>query len=112
MNLKSIKTFCFASLMMVKPTVFAHETIQVMVQTQEKKAIAIGFRVDGQQYGGLGQSFHGSGPKDKEYFFGYREDSVFGHDIHCGSLILSKDSVITLTQKNTQCLAIVTEIYS
>ncbi|HBB6896458.1 TPA: hypothetical protein I8038_000480 [Legionella pneumophila] len=86
--------------------IFASDTIMITVNTKEKNAIAIGYSVNGNQYGGLGSSYSGHGPKNKEYQFGYKTDSIFGKDISCGSMTLSQDSKVTLVNNNNQCISV------
>ncbi|AMP89461.1 hypothetical protein [Legionella pneumophila] len=85
---------------------FASDTINITVITKEKNAIAIGYSVNGNQYGGLGNSYSGKGPKNKEYQFGYKKDSIFGKDISCGSITLNQDSKVTLVNNNNQCFSV------
>lgn len=86
---------------------FATDTIKVTVQTKEKKAVAIGYTVEKNQFGGLGNSFTGTGPINKEYLFGYRKDSIFGDNISCGSLTLTHDSTIILIKQDKKCQSII-----
>ncbi|HAT1868888.1 TPA: hypothetical protein JBK40_15560 [Legionella pneumophila] len=86
--------------------IFASDTIDITVTTKEKNAIAIGYTVNGNQYGGLGNSYSGKGPKNKEYQFGYKKDSIFGENISCGSITLNQDSKVTLVNNNNQCIGI------
>ncbi|MBL7479379.1 hypothetical protein [Legionella bononiensis] len=82
---------------------FAADTIKITVKTMEKNAVAIGFTVDNKEFGTLGKSYSGRGPKDKEYYFGYKKDSLFGDNISCGSLTLTQDSTIVLMVQDNKC---------
>ncbi|KTD31635.1 hypothetical protein Lmor_2511 [Legionella moravica] len=85
---------------------FAADTIKVTVKTLEKNAIAIGFTVDNKEYGTLGKSYSGRGPKDKVYSFGYRKDSLFGDNVSCGALTLTQDSTIMLIVQDNKCYSV------
>ncbi|KTD51368.1 hypothetical protein [Legionella quateirensis] len=85
---------------------FAADTIKITVKTMEKNAVAIGFTVDKKEFGTLGKSYSGRGPKDKEYNFGYKKDSLFGDNINCGSLTLTQDSTIVLMVQDNKCYSI------
>ncbi|HAT8180066.1 TPA: hypothetical protein JA361_11525 [Legionella pneumophila] len=102
----SRKSFGTVLLSLISFKIFAYNTIDVTVNTKEKNAIAIGYSVNGNHYGGLGKSYSGKGPKNKEYQFGYKKDSIFGEDISCGSIILNQDSKVTLVNNNHQCFSI------
>lgn len=83
--------------------VFAADTISISVKTNEKTAAAIGYTVGGKKSGGAGKSYVGKGPKNKTYAFGYRKKSVKGANISCGSLMLTKNSNVTLITKGNKC---------
>ncbi|CAM2812615.1 hypothetical protein [Legionella worsleiensis] len=83
--------------------VFAADTIKVTVKTTEKNAIAIGFTVDHKEYGTLGKSYTGRGPKDKVYYFGFRKDSILGENVSCGSLTLTQPSTVVLMMQENKC---------
>lgn len=83
---------------------FASDKITIEVFTDYKKAAAIGFKVNDKQHGSLGKHTKGSGPADQTYFFGMKRGSVFGKNINCGSLRLSKNSKISLVLTDEVCL--------
>lgn len=83
------------------------ETIQVKVNTKEKNVAALGFSVEGRESGSPGRFYSGKGPKNKEYRFGYRR-ALYSKNITCGSLVLTKDSLITLVIKEDQCSIVAT----
>lgn len=94
----------FASLFSVQ--VMAADVIKVIVKTSERNAVAIGFTVDSREFGTLGKSYTGRGPVNKEYRFGYKKDSLFGDNVDCGKLTLTKDSTIILINQNNKCTTI------
>jgi hypothetical protein len=79
----------------------ADDTIKVTV-TATGKAMAVGYQVEGARLGGLGKTYSGQGPVNKKYSFGYRKYAL-GADIACGSIILSKNSMVKLVSKGEQC---------
>jgi hypothetical protein len=83
--------------------VFAESTINITVKTDEKLAAGIGYTVEGKESGGAGKSYVGKGPRNKTYSFGYRKKSIKGANISCGSLILTKDSNVSLLMTNNKC---------
>ncbi len=103
MDKSFIRFIGFLLLVLFSYSIWATDTIKIIVKTNDN-AGAIGYRVDGTDHGGLGKLYVGNGPKGKEYFFGYRKDSVFGKDIKCGSLILSKDTVANLIVQDNKCI--------
>lgn len=97
------KTFKAILLCALSFPVFASDSIKITVKTAEKNAVAIGFTVDKQDYGALGKSYTGTGPRNKEYFFGYKKDSIFGENIFCGTLILDQNATVILIHQNDGC---------
>lgn len=98
------KTLSYFILIFFSFSSFATDNvITVRVTTDEKTASGIGYRVDGHEKGGLGKSYKGKGPKDKEYLFGYRKNPITGSNIHCGSLRLTQDSHVNLVTKGETC---------
>lgn len=93
-------------LLMSTNTVVAGETIVVTVKTKEKKAAAIGYSVDGRDYGTLGSSYTGKGPANKEYHFGYKTGIIFGENIDCGYLTLTENSTVILISQDNRCVSI------
>jgi hypothetical protein len=81
------------------------EPILITVKSNDKRVAAIGFKVNGKASGGLGKLYTGKGPKNEEYFFGYRS-SIYGDDISCGSLKLNKNSTVVLVSQNKNCYCI------
>lgn len=102
----NIKALGCAVLVLSAMQTFAGETIKVTVKTKDKKAAAIGFSVEKKESGSLGKSYTGKGPKDKEYQFGYKLDSVFGPSVYCGALVLTQNSVVNLIKQDGQCQSI------
>lgn len=100
------KSFCCMFITLFSLQVFATETIKVTVKTSENNAVAIGFTVDEKEFGTLGRTYVGKGPKDKEYRFGYKKDSLFGDNIDCGTLTLTQNSTIVLINQNNKCSSI------
>ena len=89
--------------------IYADNKIRIIVKTNEKTAAAIGYSVEGITSGALGKFHAGKGSKNKVYKFGYRKHSILGVDIACGTLILTKDSTITLIAQGDKCLSVVTD---
>ncbi len=94
----------FASLFSMQ--VSAADIIKVTVKTSEKAAVAIGFTVEAREFGTLGKTYKGKGPVNKEYRFGYKKDSIFGDNVDCGSLTLTKDSTIILIKQDNKCTSL------
>lgn len=92
-----IYLFTFAALS------FASNKIFVEVFTDYKDAAAIGYKVKGKNHGSLGRRMKGSGPVDELYHFGIRCKSIFGDDLGCGSLLLTKNSTIQLMVSGEEC---------
>ena len=86
--------------------VFADDLIQITV-TATDKAAAVGYLVEGKKTGGLGRTYSGKGPVNKEYSFGYRKRAIGGSDISCGTLILNKNSKVQLVTQGDQCHSVV-----
>ena len=103
----SIKILSFLVIFFSSIQVFANDTIRVNVKTNEQKAAALGFAVDGKKYGTRGKSYSGKGPANKEYVFGYRKNFSISPDISCGSKTLTKDSTITLVITGEHCSIVV-----
>lgn len=102
----TIKAISCAVLVLTSIQSFADETIKVTVKTNDKRVAAIGFSVEKKDSGSLGKSHTGKGPKDKTYQFGYKLDSVFGPNVDCGALVLTRDSVVTLIKEGGKCQGI------
>lgn len=83
-------------------SIFAQDRIEITV-VAPGKAMAVGYKVEGKKAGGLGRTYSGIGPVNKEYFFGYRKNALSGEDIPCGSVVLSKNSKVKLITKDSQC---------
>jgi hypothetical protein len=86
--------------------VFADDLIQITVIATDKAA-AVGYLVEGKKTGGLGSTYSGKGPVNKEYSFGYRKRVLGGTDISCGTLILNKNSKVQLVTHGEQCHTLV-----
>ncbi len=84
---------------------FADSLIDVTVISTDKAA-AVGFLVEGKRVGGLGKSYSGKGPVNKQYFFGYRKSAFSRTDIHCGSIVLDKSTKVQLVTKGEECLIV------
>ncbi len=82
---------------------FADESIHVIVKTNTDKVMAIGYVVEGKKCGGVGKSYSGQGPKNKEYRFGYRKHYILSPDITCGVVTLSAHSEVTLMADGDKC---------
>ncbi len=104
---QSIKSFSCLFITLFSFQVMAADVIKVTVKTQEKNAVGIGFKVNGKDNGSLGKSYSGKGPINKEYFFGYKKDSIFGESIPCGSIILQQDSTVSLIYQDNKCISVV-----
>lgn len=87
--------------------VFAESMIRITVKTEEHSAAGVGYIVEGKKSGTLGKSYTGSGAKNKEYVFGFRKNSIYGSNINCGSMVLTKDTTIVLISKEDKCQSIV-----
>lgn len=85
--------------------IWALGNIQVKVETDYKRAAAIGFKVDGKEYGALGKSYSGVAPADKLYRFGLRKDSIFGSNLDCGALLLTHNARVNLVVVDDVCQA-------
>lgn len=85
---------------------FSDETIQITVVATDKAA-AVGYLVDGKRLGGLGKTYSGHGPSNKEYSFGFRKSAFRGEDIPCGSLVLNKSSKVRLVMKGDRCFSVI-----
>ncbi|RUR07230.1 hypothetical protein ELY15_12365 [Legionella sp. km772] len=85
---------------------FADDLIEITVVATDK-AMAVGYLVEGKKLGGLGKTYSGKGPVNKQYFFGYRKNALSGRDISCGSVVLNKSTKVQLVTKGKQCYAIV-----
>ncbi len=107
MNSRHLRFISTLALILVFFNSWALENISILLRTNIANARAIGFKVDGIEHGSVGKTYRGTGPKNKLYFFGYREDSVFGRNIDCGSLLLSDNSAIILERESDKCIAIV-----
>lgn len=99
-------SFSAVLLSLITSQAFSTDTINITVNTKEKDVIAIGYSVNGNKFGALGNSFSGKGPINQEYQFGYKKDSIFGEDVSCGSLTLNQDSKVILVKTNNQCSGI------
>ncbi|HHT0593359.1 TPA: hypothetical protein ACTXXA_002273 [Legionella anisa] len=104
---KSLENLSVLALLSFSIQAHANDTIRVHVKTNEKTAAAIGFTVDGKRSGSRGKIHSGNGPVNREYIFGYRKNSTFGHDVLCGSKVLTKDSTVTLVIRGDQCSIVV-----
>jgi hypothetical protein len=85
---------------------YADNRISIQVKTSEKTAAGIGYSVGGKELGGSGKSYSGKGPINQRYLFGYRKNSANGPNIQCGSLILTKNSSVTLVTKGNKCQSV------
>ncbi|MBN9229988.1 MAG: hypothetical protein J0I93_03985 [Legionella sp.] len=99
----NIKKLAGLSLVLFSSTLWAENTIQVQVRTEEASAAALGFKVEGKKSGGRGKVYIGKGPANKTYIFGYRKNFAYGRDVLCGSEVLTHDSIVTLVTDGEQC---------
>ncbi|MDR3442054.1 MAG: hypothetical protein P4L65_03465 [Legionella sp.] len=97
---------CLALTLLSLQTFAAGKRISVSVQTAERSAAGIGFSVNGRNTGGAGRSFTGKGPQNSRYLFGFRQNSVSGKNVACGSLTLNKNSRVTLVYKGGRCRSV------
>lgn len=81
----------------------ANDTIEITVKTDEKTAAGIGYSVKGKNFGSVGRSYKGEGPGNKQYTFGYKKDSLAGKNISCGTLILTKNTLVNLIMEKNTC---------
>lgn len=100
---RSIKYLSCGIITLLSTHTFAADMVKITVKTSERTAAAIGFTVEGKASGGIGKSYSSTGPKNKQYSFGYRKNSIFGENIPCGSLTLSQDSTVVLIYQNNEC---------
>lgn len=105
MQLKKI--ISLSVLLLASSSVMAKDMITVTVKTKIVNAAAIGFTVDGQNYGSLGREYSGKAPAHRDFSFGYRKDSIFGADISCGNLVLDKNSTVLLITDNNRCISVI-----
>lgn len=95
--------FCFIG----SSSVFAANTIDITVTTNDRTAAVIGYSVNGKKSGGTGKSYRGKGPGSSTYLFGYRRSYLGGKDIPCGSHALTENSHVILINKGNRCRSIV-----
>ncbi|KTC89839.1 hypothetical protein OQJ18_06850 [Fluoribacter dumoffii] len=100
---KLILGFCLLG----SSSLFAANTINVTVTTNDQNAAGIGYAVNGKKIGGSGKTYTGKGPVNSVYSFGYRKNSPNGKDVSCGSHRLKKDSYVFLIAKGNKCRSIV-----
>ena len=101
-----VKTFIAFFITVFACNSFADDVIEVTVIATDK-AMAVGYLVEGKKLGGLGKSYSGKGPVNREYFFGYRKNPFNGRDISCGSIVLKKNTKVQLVTKGEQCITVV-----
>lgn len=82
--------------------------IQVNVQSSSKQVSALGFTVNGKNYGGAGSSYSKKGVPTGNYTFGVRVGGVFGTDVGCtmngkGSIALNSDTTAVLSYNGKNC---------
>lgn len=97
---------CLALTLLSLQTFAEEKRISVTVQTAERSAAGIGFSVNGRNTGGAGRSFTGKGPQNNRYLFGFRQNSISGKNISCGSLTLNSNSKVTLVYKGEHCRSV------
>ncbi len=106
MKMNFIKIFIAFFITVFTCHAFADDLIEITVIATDK-AMAVGFLVEGKKLGGLGKTYSGKGPVNREYFFGYRKNVFRGSDIPCGSSVLNKNSKVQLVTKGGSCYTIV-----
>lgn len=102
---KCLKIIGLWIIVFLSTTSFAADRIRISVEINEKSAAAIGYTVGGKDFGTLGKSYVGTGPKNKKYVFGYRKNSILGKDIRCGEIVLTKNCTVVLQVKGNKCLS-------
>ncbi len=106
MRMNFIKTLLIFYISGFSSYSFADEVIEVTVIATDK-AGAVGYLVEGKKLGGLGKTYSGKGPVNRQYFFGYRQNVLTGRDIPCGSVILNKNTKVQLVTKGERCYTVV-----
>lgn len=79
-----------------------------MVSSPSKNVSALGFTVNGKDYGAAGTSYQKSGLANGTYTFGVRVNGVFGTDVGCTAkgkktFALHKDTVAYLIYDGKHC---------
>ena len=97
---------CIALTLFSLHTFAAGKRISVTVSTAERSAAGIGFSVNGRNTGGAGRSFTGRGPQNSRYIFGFRQNSVTGKNVSCGSLTLKSNSRVNLVYIGGRCRSV------
>ena len=106
MKMNFIKTLLDLFVTVFSGYSFADDIIEVTVEATDK-ALAVGYQVEGKKLGGLGKTYSGKGPVNKQYFFGYRKSVMSGRDISCGSVVLNKSTKVQLVTKGEKCYTVV-----
>ena len=103
--LLTFKPYLYLIMSLCLAPAFADNSISVSVSSKDPSAAAIGYTVLGKKSGNIGKSYHGKGPANQTYHFGYRK-SVFGANISCGALKLTKNSNVHLITTGNQCRSV------
>lgn len=86
--------------------VWASGKIHIDLRSNYPHTAAVGYQVNHQQHGNMGDHYKGTGPANAVYQFGVRKNSVFGQDVDCGALMLSQDARVILQEQNGGCKAV------
>lgn len=104
MYARIIKFLTLASLVLGSATLSAETTIKLYVSSMSEDVAALGFSVDGKEYGGMGKMYSKGGlPSGAVYDFGVRVGGVFGQSVSCGSRKISTSSSVRLSYKDGHC---------
>lgn len=83
----------------------------IQVQVQSKTPVsAIGFKVNGQNFGGTGSEYYKKDAPFGQYIFGLRANGLFSQDIRCytahgeGAILLRNDVKAVLEYDGRNCL--------
>lgn len=86
--------------------------IEVNVQSTTNDISGLGFLVNGESYGGLGDSYRQTGMPKGTYSFGVRVGGIFGDDVECHvdgktTVDLNQDTTVMLNYDGKTCTAVV-----
>ena len=89
--------------------IFNVYAIQVYVKTLSNDVAALGFTINGKNYGGMGKSYIRNNAPAGSYTFGVRVGGIFGDDVGCmtaqgkDSIMINGNTTAILTYKGKQC---------
>lgn len=84
--------------------------IQVHVQSSSQQVSALGFTVNGKNYGAAGSSYSKNNAPSGVYTFGIRINGIFGKDVGCktsdgkNQVTLNADTTAILDYNGKQCV--------